>query len=77
LLAPLPESVRMTYIYGAQGSSPDDSGDVLGYSADTGDFDGDGRPDLMANEMLGNGLGNAIDTGNLIVLSGQYLLQAQ
>jgi hypothetical protein len=75
LLEP-PEGVRITYIYGAQGDRLDDSGDVLGYSADIGDFDGDGRPDLMANEMLGNGLGDAIDTGNLIVLSGRYLTGA-
>ncbi len=73
---PVPEGVRMTYIYGAHGHRPADAGDVLGYSADTGDFDGDGTVDLMANEMLGNGLGSAIDTGNLIILGGQYFTGA-
>ncbi len=61
----------MTYVYGAHGHRSSDSGDVLGYSADAADFDGDGKTDLMANEMLGNGLGDAIDTGNLVILSGQ------
>lgn len=70
---PAPQGVRMTYIYGAHGHRSLDSGDVLGYSADAGDMDGDGKVDLIANEMLGNGLGDAIDTGNLIVLSGQYI----
>lgn len=73
LLAELPAGVCMTYIYGAFGNNDADRGDVLGYSADVGDFDGDGKIDLIANEMLGNGLGTAIDTGNLIVLSGQHL----
>ncbi len=72
LLEPMPAGVRLTSIYGAHGRQFNDRGDVLGYSADTGDFDGDGRLDLIANEMLGNGLVNAIDTGNLIVLSGQH-----
>lgn len=73
LLADVLEDVCMTYIYGAHGDNNNDHGDVLGYSADIGDFDGDGKMDLIANEMLGNGLGAAIDTGNLIVLSGQHL----
>ncbi len=74
LRTPLPPGVRMTYVYGAQGNiSSADQGDVLGYSADTGDLDGDGKTDLIANEMLGDGLGDAIDTGNLIVLSGRHL----
>ncbi len=73
LLTDVPEGVCITYIYGAFGDSDSDRGDVLGYSADVGDFDGDGKMDLIANEMLGNGVGAAIDTGNLIILSGQHL----
>lgn len=68
---PDPETLEIVEIYGGRGSGPGDAGDTLCYSAATGDVDGDGHVDLVVNEMLGNG--SAVDTGNLLVLSGQLL----
>lgn len=69
---PAPATVRITEVYGANGTSGSDTGDVLGYSAAVGDLDGDQRIDLVVNEMLGNGT-SAEDVGNLIVVSGRLL----
>jgi hypothetical protein len=56
-------------VSGAHGSFGTDRGDTLCYSAATGDLDGDGRTDLIVNEMVGNGLSpEAVDTGNLLIL---------
>lgn len=72
-LLPQP-SVRITEIQGALGSTPVDIGDTLCYSAGTGDVNGDGRTDLLVNEMLGNGLApDTIDVGNLLVLGGELI----
>ncbi len=66
--------VRIAEIYGANGTSGSDAGDTLAYSAAAGDVNGDGRTDLITNEMLGNGvLPAAEDTGNLIVISGSIV----
>lgn len=75
-LASLPPSsaLRITEIYGANGTSGSDTGDVLAYSAAAGDIDGDGAIDLITNEMVGNGvLPAAEDVGNLIILSGHIV----
>ena len=69
---PPASEVEIVEIHGANGDMPGDAGDTLCYSAATGDVNGDGHVDLIANEMLGNG-SNAVDTGNLIILSGQVL----
>lgn len=62
---------RAAAIFGALGTDGRDSGDTLAYSAAVGDLDGDGRDDLIVNEMEGNGLQpGTIDVGNLIALSG-------
>ncbi|MEM7481455.1 MAG: hypothetical protein AAF481_09800 [Acidobacteriota bacterium] len=71
--------VRITLIEGArggvadpsgQGQSPD-IGDTLCYSAAAGDVNGDGRTDIITNEMVGNGVGpGAVDVGNLVILDG-------
>jgi hypothetical protein len=67
-------SIRITEIYGAKGTVGADQGDTLAYSASAGDADGDGRTDLVTNEMLGNGLTPAtVDAGNLIILSGALI----
>lgn len=67
-------ALRITEIWGAHGDAPGDAGDVLAYSASAGDVDGDGRSDLIINEMTGNGVLAAVpDVGNLIVLSAELL----
>ena len=59
----------MLAVFGAHGTFGTDTGDTLCYSAATGDLDGDGRTDLIANEMVGNGLTpEAIDVGNMLLL---------
>ena len=72
---PAASSVCVTEVYGANGGSGTDAGDVLCYSGTAGDLDGDGRDELITNEMLGNGIKpDAEDVGNLIVLSGALLV---
>lgn len=75
-LANLPgaDEVQITVVQGARGGSGFDSGDMLAYSAEVFDVDGDGRDDLIANEMGGNGLQTGtLDVGNLLVLDGRLL----
>lgn len=71
---PLPEDLRTTIVYGAAATVGSDTGDTLAYSAATGDLDGDGRLDVITNEMEGNGVAPGTeDDGNLIILSGPLL----
>ncbi|MEM7349271.1 MAG: hypothetical protein AAF657_00600 [Acidobacteriota bacterium] len=71
---PLPSQARITEIQGARGTVGNDIGDTLAYSAAAADLDGDGRTDLIVNEMLGNGLApQTVDVGNLVVISGAAL----
>lgn len=71
---PSPAVLRVAEIQGALGTSASfASGDTLAYSASSGDLDGDGRTDLVINEMEGDGLGGPLDVGNLIVVSGRAL----
>jgi hypothetical protein len=59
----------MLPVLGARGSFGVDRGDTLCYSAATGDLDADGRTDLIANEMVGNGVAaDAVNVGNLVVI---------
>jgi hypothetical protein len=65
-------------IRGAHGASGSDQGDMLCYSASHGDVDGDGMPDIVVNEMAGNGVAPAAeDAGNLIIISGGHFLDEQ
>jgi hypothetical protein len=60
--------VRISEVQGVK------SRDVLCYSADAGDHDGDGIDDLIVNEMLGDGLSpGTANVGNLIVVSGTLI----
>lgn len=71
---PGPDVMRISLIQGALGSSGD-TGDTLCYSAAAGDINGDGRADIIVNEMVGNGKdGLPKDVGNLLVISGGALL---
>jgi hypothetical protein len=66
---PAPEALDLLPVVGARGSFGIDRGDTLCYSAATGDLDADGRTDLIANEMVGNGVAaDAINVGNLVVI---------
>jgi hypothetical protein len=65
---PSPAVLPMAEIWGAK------DGDVLCYSAADGDMDGDGRTDLIINEMLGDGVSpGTVDVGNLVIVSGRLL----
>jgi len=71
---PPASEVRIAEIRGAHGEVGADHGDTLAYSAAAGDVDGDGRTDLICNEMQGNGAApGAEDVGNLLVISGEAL----
>ncbi len=75
-LGNLPSSaeIQVTELWGVLGADGSDGGDMLAYSADTSDIDGDGLVDLIMNEMGGNGTSTAaIDSGNFLVLSGALL----
>lgn len=71
-MRPDPASFPITDIYGANGEqSVNDTGDTLMYSAAAADLDGDGRTDLIVNEMRGNGVSAAaLDVGNLLIIGG-------
>lgn len=71
-MRPDPAVFPITDIYGAKGEqSANDSGDTLMYSAAAADLDGDGRTDLIVNEMRGNGAApDALDVGNLLIIGG-------
>ena len=70
----LPQTLRLTEIQGAAGTSGTDRGDTLAYSLAAADLDADGLTDLVANEMLGNGLGpDTVDVGNLLLLGGSKI----
>ncbi len=62
--------VQITELFGVRGAAGGDGGDMLSYSADVGDIDGDGRIDLIVNEMGGNGVSPAaVDAGNYLIVS--------
>jgi hypothetical protein len=69
---PPPSQVQTVEIQGADGQSGSDSGDILCYSAASGDVDGDGLTDLIVNEMEGNG-SSTLDAGTLLVIRGVSL----
>lgn len=71
---PPTDQVRIVEINGARGNRAQDRGDTLAYSGAAGDLDGDGRDDIITNEMVGNGIApDTIDVGNLLVISGAAL----
>jgi len=76
---PRRNKVRITLIEGALGEinpgggfPPQNAGDTLCYSAAAGDLDGDGKTDIITNEMVGDG-STQVDVGNLVIFSGDFL----
>lgn len=64
--------VRIVEIQGAK------TNDKLCYCIDVGDFDNDGRVDILVNEMQGDGpTVEYLDCGNLLAINGRYLLPAE
>ncbi len=73
---PPPQEMRIAWIQGAKGTTGSDRGDTLCYSAASGDINGDGRTDLIINEMAGNALGGTLeDVGNMLVIDATSLLE--
>lgn len=79
---PAPDELRITEIRGAFGNITDpvfgfNFGDTICYSASVGDMDGDGRADLLINEMTGDGSApSRIDVGNLLIINGRGLARS-
>ncbi|NIP94995.1 MAG: hypothetical protein GWO24_16740, partial [Akkermansiaceae bacterium] len=71
---PAPDEMRIALVRGAKGTSGSDLGDILCYSAASGDIDGDGRLDLIVNEMAGNAVDGTEDVGNMLVIDATSLL---
>jgi hypothetical protein len=66
-------SVADVQIHEVQGA---EAGDVLCYSGAAGDLSGDGVPDIITNEMLGDG-SSAEDVGNLLLIDSKVLFRGQ
>jgi hypothetical protein len=65
-------AVRIAFVLGAQSS------DLLSYSMQARDYDGDGYTDLFPNAMRGDGAAdNALDAGEAYLVSGFYLSGGQ
>lgn len=72
---PPEDELRLALMIGANGTLGSNTGDTLCYSAASGDIDGNGIPDLVVNEMVGDGFGGApSDVGNLVIIRGRDLL---
>jgi len=67
----LPEDLQVAYVLGA------DAGDLLSYSMEARDFDGDGYGDVFPNAMRGDGsLNDAADAGGAYMVSGYKMIGA-
>lgn len=75
---PDPADLRITQIDAAKGAVGTNRPDTLCYSAAAADLNGDGHTDLIANEMIGDGIAaNTVDVGNLLVISGAGMIPPQ
>jgi hypothetical protein len=74
---PSSADVQIHEIYGGSGVGGG-GGDVLCYSAASGDITNDGIIDLIVNEMQGDGSGSeSVDAGNLIIIDSRILFKGQ
>jgi hypothetical protein len=75
---PSSADVQIHEIYGGSGTGGSGGGDILCYSAASGDMTGDGRVDLIINEMIGDGSDpDDFDAGNLIIIDSMILFNGQ
>ncbi len=73
---PSSTDVQIHEIYGTNGSSEGNVGDVLCYSGASADMTNDGTLDLIINEMMGDG-SSAVDVGNLLIIDSRILFNGQ
>ena len=73
---PSSADVQIHEIYGGSGLGGGGGGDVLCYSAASGDMNSDGVVDLIVNEMQGDGSA-ALDVGNLLIIDSRILFKGQ
>jgi len=64
--------VQIHEIYGGSGLGGGGGGDVLCYSAASGDMNNDGVIDLIVNEMQGDG-SSSVDAGNLLIINSRKI----
>jgi len=69
---PSSADVQIHEIYGGSGLGGSGGGDVLCYSAASGDMNNDGVIDLIVNEMQGDG-SSTVDAGNLLIINSRKL----
>jgi hypothetical protein len=69
---PSSADVQIHEIYGGSGLGGSGKGDVLCYSAASGDMNNDGMIDLIVNEMQGDG-SSTVDAGNLLIINSQKI----
>jgi hypothetical protein len=69
---PLSANVQIHEIYGGSGLGGSGGGDVLCYSAASGDMNNDGVIDLIVNEMQGDG-SSSEDAGNLLIIDSRKI----
>ena len=73
---PSSDAVQIHEIYGDSGEGGGGGGDVLCYSAASGDMTNDGVIDLIVNEMQGDGSAS-VDAGNLLIIDSRVLFKGQ
>lgn len=73
---PSSSDVQIHEIYGGSGEGGGGGGDVLCYSAASGDMTGDGVVDMIVNEMQGDG-SSSVDAGNLLIINSSVLFKGQ
>jgi len=73
---PSSADVQIHEIYGGSGIGGGGGGDVLCYSAASGDMNNDGVVDLIVNEMQGDGSSaEDFDVGNLLIINSRVLFK--